>query len=161
MGLSRRSVVLLALSLAAASIMLVLATWSAAQSPPEYYVDGARPKEHSGSISESAIDEACVPYSADRPTAMVCGDLPEDFRIGDPPGVYPEVCQLARSKYGELKDSDATRLIDGSCFVIPQPSSSSDPKIDAEYHVKWETEDGVGVTILLDVDTGHATMIAG
>jgi hypothetical protein len=144
-----RRVIPAGLSAAALAVSIVGGSIASSQEPAEYYVDRARPSAQDGVVyTDDQIDEVCTSYSPERPKVMVCGELPTDFALGKPPGVYPEVCAIAEQQYAAEKALWAADLLPArlgvlyaevdpaSCWVIPTAYASGAD--DAAYYVTFD-----------------------
>lgn len=72
-----------------------------AQSPPTYWVDGARPTPIAGLRAEG---EGCVQYSADRPDINICDEgVPEGWTPAPKPYFDTGICDAAQKWLAEQR----------------------------------------------------------
>lgn len=93
---------------------------SGSSAQPEYYTEGVRPTREPG--REYLEGEGCVPYSPERPNVYICGEVPEGFAPGPPPGGfsdYPEICRLGYQAIATQWGESPSSYDLFSCFVAP------------------------------------------
>jgi cell division septation protein DedD len=152
--LRSRAVSVVRLSIAVIFTALLLGGQSSsAGDAPGTYVEGARSNASEQRMSETDLIDACVPYSETRSDVLICGPVPEGFRPGGPPGVYPEVCTLAEREYAQRPTSNAD-LDPSTCYVTPTDYLPGSPPERAEYLVTFESADGTEhITVPLSTES--------
>lgn len=116
---------------------IILLTEAPAQESGRFFVEGARPTREAGKTYFGT--EGCVPFSAERPDTMICGDVPEGFHPGRAPGTedsYPDICQQAEEVYLTQRDEMNWGPVNFSdCQVIPTSTYPGKDPAQTDYFV--------------------------